>query len=57
MGMSSRGEISRLSEISAPTIGVVTNVGPAHLETLQGLEGVARAKGELFAALTPEVAP
>ncbi len=53
MGMSARGEISRLSEISAPTIGVVTNVGPAHLETLHGLEGVARAKGELFAALTP----
>jgi UDP-N-acetylmuramoyl-tripeptide--D-alanyl-D-alanine ligase len=53
MGMSARGEISRLSEIAGPTIGVITNVGPAHLETLHGMEGVARAKGELFAALAP----
>ena len=53
MGMSALGEISRLSEIAAPTIGIITNVGAAHLETLHGLEGVARAKGELFAALAP----
>jgi UDP-N-acetylmuramoyl-tripeptide--D-alanyl-D-alanine ligase len=51
MGMSARGEIARLAEIASPTIGVITNVGPAHLETLHGLDGVARAKGELFAAL------
>jgi len=51
MGMSARGEIARLSEIASPNIGLITNVGPAHLETLHGLEGVARAKGELFAAL------
>lgn len=51
MGMSARGEIARLAEIAQPSIGVITNVGPAHLETLHGLDGVARAKGELFAAL------
>ncbi len=51
MGMSSRGEIARLAEIAAPTIGVITNIGPAHLEELQTIDGVARAKGELFAAL------
>ncbi|ORJ62463.1 UDP-N-acetylmuramoyl-tripeptide--D-alanyl-D-alanine ligase [Geothermobacter hydrogeniphilus] len=51
MGMSARGEIARLAEIAAPNIGLITNVGPAHLETLHGLDGVARAKGELFAAL------
>jgi UDP-N-acetylmuramoyl-tripeptide--D-alanyl-D-alanine ligase len=51
MGMSARGEIARLAEIAAPTIGVITNIGPAHLEELQTLDGVARAKGELFAAL------
>jgi UDP-N-acetylmuramoyl-tripeptide--D-alanyl-D-alanine ligase len=51
MGMSARGEIARLSEIAAPTVGIITNVGPAHLETLHGIDGVARAKGELFAAL------
>jgi len=51
LGMSARGEIARLAEISRPDIGIVTNVGPAHLQNLQNLEGVARAKGELFAAL------
>lgn len=53
MGMSARGEISRLAEIGQPTVGLITNVGAAHLETLHGLDGVARAKGELFAALGP----
>jgi UDP-N-acetylmuramoyl-tripeptide--D-alanyl-D-alanine ligase len=51
LGMSARGEIARLAEISRPDIGIITNIGPAHLETLHNLEGVARAKGELFAAL------
>jgi len=53
MGMSARGEIARLCEIAGPTVGVITNVGPAHLETLHGIDGVARAKGELFEALKP----
>ncbi len=51
MGMSARGEIARLAEIARPQTGIITNIGPAHLETLHGIEGVARAKGELFAAL------
>jgi len=53
MGMSARGEIARLCEIASPTVGVITNVGAAHLETLHGIDGVARAKGELFEALGP----
>ncbi len=48
MGMSARGEIARLAQIAAPQIGIITNVGPAHLENLGGISGVARAKGELF---------
>lgn len=51
MGMSARGEIARLAEIARPEVGIITNIGPAHLEALQGIDGVARAKGELFAAL------
>jgi UDP-N-acetylmuramoyl-tripeptide--D-alanyl-D-alanine ligase len=51
MGMSARGEIARLAEIAAPVVGIITNVGPAHLESLRGLDGVTRAKGELFAVL------
>lgn len=53
MGMSERGEIARLTEIAAPTVGVITNVAPAHLLTMKSLGGIARAKGELFAALQP----
>ena len=51
MGCSGFGEIARLCEIFQPTIGVVTNIGAAHLEQLGDLDGVARAKGELPAAL------
>ena len=51
MGMSVRGEIARLTEISAPNIGLITNVGAGHLENFDGLSGVARAKGELFIGL------
>ena len=54
MGMSARGEIERLAEIAAPDIGVITNVGPAHLEQLITIENIMAAKGELFAALGPE---
>lgn len=53
MGMSARGEIARLAQIAAPRIGVITNVGAAHLEHLGGISGVARAKGELFIHLPP----
>ncbi len=51
MGTSALGEIERLTEIAQPTIGVITNIGEAHLETLHGLDGVSRAKGELYAGL------
>ncbi len=51
MGTSALGEIERLTEIAQPTIGLITNIGAAHLETLHGLDGVSRAKGELFAGL------
>ena len=51
MGCSSFGEIERLCELFPPEIGVVTNIGAAHLEQLGDLEGVARAKGELAEAL------
>lgn len=51
MGMSEFGEIDRLAEIAQPDIGVITNALPAHLETMGSVEGVARAKGELFLRL------
>lgn len=51
MGMRGPGEIARLCEIGRPTIGVVTVVAAAHTERVDGLDGVARAKAELIAAL------
>jgi UDP-N-acetylmuramoyl-tripeptide--D-alanyl-D-alanine ligase len=53
MGMDRPGEIARLTEIAGPTLGLITNVGPAHLGRLGSVEAVAAAKGELFAGLSP----
>jgi UDP-N-acetylmuramoyl-tripeptide--D-alanyl-D-alanine ligase len=53
MGMRGLGQIARLAAIAKPDVGVITNVGPVHLELVQTIENVARAKGELIAALPP----
>ena len=54
MGMRGLGQIDDLCRIARPHIGVVTRVGEAHTELVGGLEGVARAKGELIEALPPQ---
>lgn len=48
LGMNHFGEIGRLSQIVRPTIGVITNIGEAHLEYLGDLDGVLKAKLELI---------
>ncbi len=52
MGMYAPGEIARLVEIARPGVGVVTNVGPVHLERLGSIEAIATAKGELARGLS-----
>ncbi|HEY3206561.1 MAG TPA: Mur ligase family protein, partial [Gaiellaceae bacterium] len=47
LAMRGFGQIAELCEIARPDIGVVTNVGPVHLELVDSLEGVVRAKSEL----------
>ena len=48
MGANHIGEIARLCEIASPNSGIITNIGRAHLEGFGSLEGVRRAKGELY---------
>ena len=51
LGTNNPGEIDRLADICSPDIGVITNIGPAHLEGLGSIEGVAREKGSLLNGL------
>ncbi len=48
MGMNHFGEIRRLSAICRPNIGVITNIGPCHLEGVGSIEGVLKAKAEIL---------
>lgn len=48
MGMNAFGEIKRLTEIAAPNIAIITNVREAHLEGVGSIQGVLKAKWELF---------
>jgi UDP-N-acetylmuramoyl-tripeptide--D-alanyl-D-alanine ligase len=51
MGMNHRHEIESLCRIAQPTIGVLTNVGTAHIENLGSREAIAEEKGDLLASL------
>jgi UDP-N-acetylmuramoyl-tripeptide--D-alanyl-D-alanine ligase len=54
MSMYTEGEIARLAEIARPEVGIVLNVQPMHLMRAGSIEAIARAKGELPAALPPD---
>lgn len=54
MGMRNLGEIELLSNYSNPDMGIISNVGSAHVERLGTLENIARAKCEIAANLKPD---
>ena len=54
LGMNAPREIATLAALARPSVGVLTNIGPVHLEFLGSLEGVQKAKGELVEAIGPE---
>lgn len=53
LGMSAKGEISRLAEIASPNIAVITNVGPVHLEFFNDINEIAAAKLEILERIKP----
>ena len=61
MAMRGSGQISELAAIAEPDVGVITNIGPVHLELLGSIENIAAAKAELLAhvrvAIVPEDEP
>jgi len=48
MGANHPGEIKQLTQIGQPTIGIITNIGRAHLEGFGGFEGVIKTKNEMY---------
>lgn len=53
MGMFRRGDIAELCDFVHPSVGVITAIGPMHLERLGSIEAIAQAKAELLDALPP----
>ena len=53
LGMRGFGQIAALCSFARPHVGVITRIGPVHIERVGSVEGVARAKAEVVAALPP----
>jgi len=51
MGANHPGEIAQLTALARPTVAIITNAAAAHLEGFKSIEGVSRAKGEIFQGL------
>jgi UDP-N-acetylmuramoyl-tripeptide--D-alanyl-D-alanine ligase len=54
MGTNHPGEIGYLAQLAAPTVSVITNAGPAHLEFLKDIGGVAHEKGAIYTHLATD---
>jgi len=54
MGMNVKGEIKRMTEISNPDVGLITNINEAHMEGFDTFEELIKAKGELWDTMRPD---
>ncbi len=54
MGAARQGDIRYLSRLVKPHVGILTNAGPAHLESFGSIETIVQTKGELFASLSDD---
>ena len=48
IGMSNKGEINNLAKLVSPDLGIITNVGEAHIENFKNIHGIAKAKSEII---------
>ena len=53
VGMSKPGEINKLSKMIRPHIGIITNIGEAHIENFKEIYGIAKAKSEIIENIIP----
>ena len=53
MAMRGSGQIAELARIGEPDVGVITNVGPVHIELLGSIEAIAAAKAEMIGGVKP----
>lgn len=51
MGISEFSEMSRLTDVASPDVAIITNIGACHLESLIDLDGVLKAKSEIFESM------
>ena len=49
--MSKAGEIKNLSKLIRPHLGIITNIGEAHLENFKNVKGIAKAKSEIIESI------
>ncbi len=52
MGANKHGDIAELCAIAEPTLGVITNIGKAHLEGFNDFQGVLKTKKELYTSIS-----
>ncbi len=53
MGAREPGDIKEICDLVMPDFGIITSIGPQHLETFKTIENIAKTKGEMFEGIKP----